>query len=71
MNETTLAELAPGESGRIVKIEGRGILAQRLVDMGLYPGVAAKVVRRAPSATRSRWTPKARWSICAAKKRVS
>lgn len=48
MNETTLAELAPGESGRIVKIESRGILAQRLVDMGLYPGVAVKVVRRAP-----------------------
>lgn len=48
MNGTTLADLAPGESGQIVGIEGRGILAQRLVDMGLYPGVAAKVVRRAP-----------------------
>lgn len=34
--------------------------------LALDQNVAAR-----PSATRSRWTPKARWSICAAKKRVS
>ena len=43
----TLADLVPGESGLVVGIEGRGMLAQRLVDMGLYPGVLAKLVRRA------------------------
>ncbi len=48
MSEMTLADLTPGESGMVVGIEGRGMLAQRLVDMGLYPGVAARVVRRAP-----------------------
>ena len=48
MDETRLADLAPGESGAVVGIDGRGMLAQRLVDMGLYPGVQAKVVRRAP-----------------------
>lgn len=48
MNEMTLADLAPGDSGVVVGIDSRGMLGQRLVDMGLYPGVAAKVVRRAP-----------------------
>lgn len=48
MNGTTLADLAPGESGIVAGIDGRGMLGQRLVDMGLYPGVEAKVVRRAP-----------------------
>lgn len=48
MSEMTLADLVPGESGLVVGIEGRGMLAQRLVDMGLYPGVLAKLVRRAP-----------------------
>ena len=43
----TLADLVPGESGLVVGIEDRGMLAQRLVDMGLYPGVLAKLVRRA------------------------
>ena len=48
MNETTLADLAPGERGKILGITGKGMLGQRLVDMGLYPGAAALVVRRAP-----------------------
>lgn len=48
MSEMTLADLAPGESGMVVGIDSRGILGQRLVDMGLYPGVEAKVLRRAP-----------------------
>lgn len=48
MSDMTLADLKPGESGLVVGLEGKGMLAQRLVDMGLYPGVAAKVVRRAP-----------------------
>lgn len=48
MSEMTLADLAPGESGMVAGIDSRGILGQRLVDMGLYPGVEAKVLRRAP-----------------------
>lgn len=48
MSEMTLADLTPGESGMVVGIDSKGMLGQRLVDMGLYPGVAAKVVRRAP-----------------------
>ncbi|RRD65294.1 FeoA family protein [Fretibacterium sp. OH1220_COT-178] len=48
MSDMTLADLNPEESGLVIGLEGKGMLAQRLVDMGLYPGVAAKVVRRAP-----------------------
>ncbi|NLL36783.1 MAG: ferrous iron transport protein A [Fretibacterium sp.] len=46
--EKTLAELDPGETGRVLGIEGSGVLAQRLIDMGLYPGVLAVMLRRAP-----------------------
>ena len=48
MSEMTLADLVPGESGMVVGIEGKGMLAQRLVDMGLYSGVLAKLIRKAP-----------------------
>lgn len=44
----TLSEMSPGKSGTVEKIAGQGILAQRLVDMGLYPGVSVNVVRNAP-----------------------
>lgn len=48
MSDMTLADLVPGESGMVVGIDSKGMLGQRLVDMGLYPGVKAKIVRRAP-----------------------
>ena len=44
----TLAEIRPGNSGTIKRISGRGILMQRLIDMGLYPGVVVSVIRNAP-----------------------
>lgn len=44
----TLGELRPGASGEIERVTARGVLAQRLMDMGLYPGVLFRVVRNAP-----------------------
>ena len=44
----TLNELTPGLSCRIRKIRVRGLVGQRLLDMGLFPGTLVSVVRNAP-----------------------
>ena len=44
----TLNELTPGLSCRIRKIRVRGMVGQRLLDMGLFPGTEVSVVRNAP-----------------------
>ena len=44
----TLSELTPGLSCRIRKIRVRGLVGQRLLDMGLFPGTLVSVVRNAP-----------------------
>ncbi len=44
----TLSELSPGLSCRIKKIRVRGLVGQRLLDMGLFPGTLVLVVRNAP-----------------------
>ena len=44
----TLNELTPGLSCRIRKIKVRGMVGQRLLDMGLFPGTEVSVVRNAP-----------------------
>jgi Fe2+ transport system protein A len=44
----TLSELPPGTSGTVKKVLTDGILAQRIVDMGLYPGIVVRVIRNAP-----------------------
>lgn len=44
----TLADLKPGENARIAKVNIKGMLGQRLVDLGLYPGLEVSVLRRAP-----------------------
>lgn len=43
-----LSELAPGEQGRVVRIEAKGPLAERLAAMGITVGITLKVIRRAP-----------------------
>ena len=40
----TLAELAPGESGRIVAIDGDDLVTSRLLEMGLTPGQSVRFV---------------------------
>ena len=44
----TLAELEPGMSGVVKRVFAKGLLAQRLIDMGLYLGITVNVIRRAP-----------------------
>ncbi len=44
----TLADLAKGASARVRGHEGRDVVVQRLLEMGLTPGVEVRVVRFAP-----------------------
>lgn len=44
----TLDKMVPGESGRIVRIHGRGPVRRRLVDMGLTHGAVIDMVKTSP-----------------------
>lgn len=44
----TLAEMKPGDEGKIKRLSVRDKLGQRLMDMGIYPGLELKVIRNAP-----------------------
>lgn len=44
----TLAELGPGERGRVTSVSGDADATRRLMDMGLIRGTTVEVVRRAP-----------------------
>ncbi|MCG8553473.1 MAG: ferrous iron transport protein A [Desulfobacterales bacterium] len=44
----TLDKLKPGDSGIIKKLSIKDKLGQRLMDMGIYPGLTLNVVRNAP-----------------------
>ncbi len=43
-----LADLRPGEAGYVVAVTGDDAIGRRLLDLGLLPGTAISVVRRAP-----------------------
>jgi len=43
-----LSELKKGDRGRVVKINGKGKICQRLVDMGLIAGSEVEMQRVAP-----------------------
>ena len=43
-----LAELAPGDRGRVVSVAGDADAARRLMDLGLIRGTPVEVIRRAP-----------------------
>ena len=48
MPVTTLDKLIPGESGRVVKVSGKGAIRRRLVDMGLTTGAEIEMVKLSP-----------------------
>lgn len=48
MPSTTLDKLVPGESGRVVKVSGRGAVRRRLLDMGLTTGSEIEMVKPSP-----------------------
>jgi ferrous iron transport protein A len=43
-----LSQLGPGQTGRVVRIEGSGTVRQRLQEMGLTRGASIRFVRAAP-----------------------
>ncbi|MCD6424593.1 MAG: ferrous iron transport protein A [Anaerolineales bacterium] len=45
---TTLDKLVPGESGRILKVSGRGAIRRRLVDMGFTTGAVIEMIKLSP-----------------------
>jgi len=48
MRGITLDKLAPGESGKIIKVRGRGAIRRRLVDMGLTTGAVIDMIKISP-----------------------
>lgn len=44
----TLDKMTPGNTGLIKKLSIGDKLGQRLMDMGIFPGLTLKVVRNAP-----------------------
>lgn len=49
MNNRTLEDLTPGQSGTILSVGNKsGTVKRRLVDMGLTPGTEVKVTKTAP-----------------------
>ncbi len=48
MPETPLSRLRPGQSGRVLRIDGEASLRQRLQEMGLVRGTPVRFVRVAP-----------------------
>lgn len=48
MSEVPLAQLAPGEAGRVLRVEGDPSVRHRLQEMGLIRGTEVRFVRAAP-----------------------
>lgn len=44
----TLAQLVPGDRGKVIKVAGNADAARRLMEMGLMRGTTVEVVRMAP-----------------------
>jgi len=47
-NEVKLSELKEGQTGRIVRVGGQGVLRRRLLEMGLIKGTQVYVEKYAP-----------------------
>ena len=45
----SIADLTPGQSGRVRQVGGGGAVRQRLLDMGLLPNAIVEMARRAPA----------------------
>ena len=44
----TLADLAKGESRTVLSVNGESLVTRRLMEMGVIPGVAVRMVKSAP-----------------------
>lgn len=47
-NTITLSELPAGRSARVVSVNGTGRVTQRLMEMGVIPGIGVKVIKTGP-----------------------
>ena len=45
-----LSDMKPGEVGTVAAVNGTGNVKHRLVDMGVVPGTAVRVMKYAPQA---------------------
>jgi Fe2+ transport system protein FeoA len=45
---TTLNALPYGQEARVVSVEGEGVIARRLMEMGVVPGAPVCVIKAAP-----------------------
>lgn len=48
VTKQTLADMRPGDLGRVISIKGTGLVQQRMLEMGVSPGADIEVLRRAP-----------------------
>ncbi|MBC7901174.1 MAG: ferrous iron transport protein A [Saprospiraceae bacterium] len=48
MNSAVLANLPPGTEAKVVSVVGNNAITRRLMEMGVVPGVAIKVIKTAP-----------------------
>ena len=46
--KTTLANLSIGAEAKVVTVAGKTAVSRRLMEMGVVPGVAVKVIKTAP-----------------------
>ncbi len=46
--EKKLCDLSVGETGKVIKIEGEGLIRKRLFDMGVTPGAEVILKKKAP-----------------------
>jgi ferrous iron transport protein A len=45
---TSLAELKEGQSAKVVQVTGDGAVSQRIMEMGITPGVSIRFIGSAP-----------------------
>lgn len=50
MSVKTMADMKPGEKGRILALHGSGNIKYRLIDMGLVKGTDFEIIKVAPLA---------------------
>ena len=48
MRVKTLSELAKGEVGKVIKVNGEGAIRRRLFDMGITPSAEVLLRKKAP-----------------------
>jgi len=46
--DNSLAQLPAGAHARVLAVEGSGVVARRLMEMGLVPGARVRMIKSAP-----------------------